>query len=332
MTRAGVVYHAPLTGAADAATVSGRAAQLVEAVLGDLELPRDLPLAYHLQDHNRRRAEEQFLGWTVPVLDRLRERGHALTTLAPAASPSRDAVGVPLLDAAVPFASLARDAHAAPGLLVGLRLESHPRSGLAGAVRATALACASADGKLALQSGVQPRIERSVCGGCGMCVTLCGNDGVRHNGHVAVIRPETCLACGDCLAECHTGALRFPEGGSAILQARLGAYAAAVVRGKPRRGVWLAFLLGEPQRRAVNLARAAALPDLGVLAAADPVALDLAAASLLESTLGRDWTAVCHPDLAAGVDPLAAVREAARLGAGGADIGVAAVPRLVTVG
>ena len=327
MNPAATVYHAPLTAAADAATVSGRAARLVDAVLRELDLPHDLPLAYHLQDHNRRRAEEQFLGWTVPVLDGLRDRGHALATLAPAASPQGDAVGVPLQDAAVPFASLARDAHDAPGLLIGLRLGCHPRSGLAGAVRATALACASADGKRALQQGVQPRIERTVCGGCGMCVTLCGNDGVRHNGHVAVIRPETCLACGDCLAECHTGALKFPAGGGDLLQARLGAYAAAVVRGKPGRGVWLAFLLGEPQRRAVNLARAAALPDLGVLAAADPVALDLAAAALLEAAAGPGWAAGCDPDHGPVRDPLAAVREAARLGAG-----LAAPPRIVTVG
>lgn len=327
MTRGGVVYHAPLTAAADAATVGGRAVRLVEAVLSDLAPPQNLSLAYHLQDHNRRRSEEQFLGWAVPVLDRLRERGHALATLPPLAGPSPDAVGVPLQDAAVPFASLSRDAHAAPGLLIGLRLGCHPRSGLAGAVRATALACASADGKRALQQGVQPRIERAVCGGCGMCVSLCGNDGVRHNGHVAAIRPATCLACGDCLAECHTGALKFPEGGDEALQARLGAYAAAVVRGKPWRGIWLAFLLGEPQRRAVNLARAAALPDLGVLAAADPVALDLAAAALLEGAAGPGWAAACCPDREPGADPLLAVREATRLGAGSGE-----APAIVTLG
>jgi uncharacterized Fe-S center protein len=146
-----------------------------------------------------------------------------------------------------------------------------------------------------------------------------------------VIRPETCLACGDCLAECHTGALRFPAAGGDVLQARLAAYAAAAVRNKPRRGVWLAFLLGEPQRRAVNLARASALPDLGVLAAADPVALDLAAATLLAAAVGPGWAGECGPPpdsgRNAGPDPLATVREAARLGAGDA-----APPRILTVG
>ncbi|MDO9171808.1 MAG: hypothetical protein Q7W29_08250, partial [bacterium] len=88
-----------------------------------------------------------------------------------------------------------------------------------------------------------------------------------------------------------------------------------------------AFLLGEPQRRAVNLARAAALPDLGVLAAADPVALDLAAAALLDGAAGPGWAAACCPDREPGADPLLAVREAARLGAGSGE-----APAIVTVG
>lgn len=315
------VFFAPLAADAPDAAVADRVRRLTEATLAALRPAPDATIAF--RDEPAGRGDARFAGWTGAALDALKGLGHVVSPPSPDGAATGPPVAAAVDDAAEPFVLLDPALGAAEALFVALRVRGHARSGLAGAIRATALVCAAPEGRRALVAGVQPRVERALCGGCGLCVILCGNDGIRHDGHMAAVRPEHCLACGDCLAECATGALKFPDDGSAVLQARVAAYAAGAVRGFLRGGIWLAFLMPAPGRRTVNLARAGDLPDLGVLAATDPVALDLAAAALLEKAAPGALAAASGE----GVDPLAAVREAARLGAGSAD-----PPRIVRIG
>ncbi|MBU0742241.1 hypothetical protein KKA85_13075 [bacterium] len=292
--------------------VADKAWRLCDEVLGTSGPAAGTPLAYHLDRHVRTRAETQFRGWTGSLPDRLRERGYALTPLAPVAEPERDGVDVEAAGGAPTSARLSRTARDAPGLLFCRRVICHPMSGLDGALAVLAYGCLSAAGKRGLQAGLQPRIEPSVCGGCGMCVTLCDRDGVRFNGHVSEIQPANCLACGDCLLECATRDLRFPPGAGVGVQKRLAAIAAAAAAGKAGRMIWLLFLLNEPERHGVNLGRPRQWPDLGLLAGSDPVALDCAARELIERETGRSLFDWCGGE----VDPGVLLDEAERLGAG----------------
>jgi len=199
-----------------------------------------------------------------------------------------------------------------PDLLVAARGSLHARSGWEGVLHALAVRGASPAELSDLQRGVQPRVERDICGGCGMCVTLCGNAGIKHNGHVAVIRPENCLACGDCLAECYLEALKFPVGGTAELLRRLGEAAAARVRGA-RSVLSVLFAVKPPARRLDTGPNRVPQPDLGVLAGTDPVAVDAAACALAAAAFGRGLreTSGCP------ADPEALLETAAGAGAGG---------------
>lgn len=205
-------------------------------------------------------------------------------------------------------------AEGGPDVLVAAPGSLHARSGWEGALHALAVQGATPAELSALQEGVQPHVERDVCGGCGMCVTLCGNAGVRHTGHVAVIRPENCLACGDCLAECYLGALKFPAGGSAELMRRVGVAAGARVRAGGRI-LSVVFLLRPPTRRLDAGANRVPQADLGVLAGLDPVAVDAAAASLVADHFGRGLRELSG----CPADPLALLGAAAAAGAGAAD-------------
>ncbi len=223
-----------------------------------------------------------------------------MTSLAPVTAPDKTGVEV-VVDEGGDTVSIAGRAHEAEGLFFSYRMACHPHSGLSGALSALALGCMSAQGKRALQADIQPTIARSVCGGCGLCITLCSRGAIRHTGHVAVMKPELCLVNGDCQTECHTGALTMPPRGGEIFQGRLAAAAAGAARGKEGRMLWLGFLLHEPDRGGVNLAVHKSLPDLGLLAGTDPLALDLAAVKLMEQAiegpLGKSCGAVADPGI-----------------------------------
>jgi NAD-dependent dihydropyrimidine dehydrogenase PreA subunit len=291
-----------------AAAVSDKAGRVLAAALADAGSAVGAVLRYRYQEHVKRRSEEQFLGWLSPVLAGLRADGRSLE-LQPEATEAAGERRVAVPDGA-PVSLSALVAPDLP-LLLCLRPRLHKRSGLAGALQRAAVACASMQGRSLLVEEIQPYVDRALCGGCGLCVVHCGNDGVRHNGHVAVIRPENCLACGDCLADCETRALRFPAQGGDDLQRRL-ARAAAAVLADPAPRVFLAFLLKEPERHAPNLLRDDGRRDVGVLAASDPVALDRVLLDLLAASEGGNALAAVAPD----TDPSLLITEAARLGAG----------------
>lgn len=300
-------------GAGDApAVVADRAWRLCAEVLETAGPAAGTPLACHLDRPARSCAARQFAGWTAPILDRLRERSHEPTPLPPVTAPDPRHVEVPVADGVLTPVRVSSVLHGAEGLFLARRLTHHPVSGLDGALAGLAYAALSAAGKRDLQAGLQPHVDPSLCGGCGMCVALCDRGGIRYNGHVSEIQPANCLVCGDCRLECATLALRFPPGAGPDIQRRMAAVAAAAAAGKAGRMLWLLFLIDEPERHGVNLGRRRPWPDLGILAGDDPVALDCAARDLVEAETGRPLHGGDGEAEAAGV----LIEEAERLGVG----------------
>ncbi len=56
-----------------------------------------------------------------------------------------------------------------------------------------------------------PQIDRSVCTGCGDCVTICPTGALTLTmGKATVARPDACSYCADCEAVCPPGAIALP--------------------------------------------------------------------------------------------------------------------------
>ena len=239
----------------------------------------------HLDDPSQVEANTHFKAWTDPLARHIRHQERDVCHSADAAA------GMPL--AVVTTGSL------------------HSRSGWEGAVHSVGIGCVSLETADTIREGLLPHVDRDICGGCGMCVTLCGNDGIRHNGHVAVVKPESCLACGDCLAECYLEALKFPEQGSQTLIQRIASSAARVVE-KSGPMVALVFLLQGPRRKLASDAHHIPQADLGILVGTDPVAVDQAAADLIAEKAGQNLQELSGcPE-----NPLELLRRAEELGAG----------------
>ena len=139
-----------------------------------------------------------------------------------------------------------------------------------------------------------------------------------------------CVGCGQCVALCqHDGAVMGAEDTSERLNYKIAEYALAVVMGKPH--FHISFIMNvSPECDCWNHNDAAIVPDLGILASADPVALDKACADMViqapilhgnnclatapehDDLCGCDKFHLMHPD----TDWLAGLRHAEKIGLG----------------
>ncbi|MDR3269778.1 MAG: DUF362 domain-containing protein [Tannerella sp.] len=192
--------------------------------------------------------------------------------------------------------------------------KGHEQSGFGGALKNLGMGSASVGGKLELHSSSQPVIDRESCTGCGVCVKYCAHDAIRlGKDKKAAIDYDKCVGCGQCVALCqYEGAVPGNGDTSERLNHKIAEYAKAALLDKPNFHV--NFIMNvSPECDCWNHNDAAIVPDLGILASFDPVALDQACADLVtkapalggsrltekhphEQLEGQDKFKLVHPD------------------------------------
>jgi uncharacterized Fe-S center protein len=192
--------------------------------------------------------------------------------------------------------------------------KGHEQSGFGGVLKNLGMGCASVGGKLELHSASQPIIVRENCTGCRICVKHCAHDAVHLDAEkIAVIDYTHCVGCGQCIALCQFSAAVMGEGEtSERLNYKIAEYTKAVLMGKPHFHV--SFIMNvSPECDCWNHNDAAIVPDLGIAASFDPVALDQACADMVtkapilggnrlsdkhphEHKVGEDKFKLVHPD------------------------------------
>lgn len=56
-----------------------------------------------------------------------------------------------------------------------------------------------------------PRINQSLCTGCGDCITECPTGALGwQDGKAALVHPEACIYCQTCESVCPVGAIELP--------------------------------------------------------------------------------------------------------------------------
>jgi len=176
-------------------------------------------------------------------------------------------------------------------LLCLTHVTGHVQTGLAAALKNLGMGCASRAGKLDQHSVAHPRVTPKACRNCGLCFDYCDAKAiVQAEGHV-VIDDKRCTGCGECLVVCKYGAvkLRWDEDFKRI-QEKVAEYSLHVRRLFKAKIGFLNYLIkvtkdcdcmAKDQARIVD--------DIGILASADPVAVDKASADLvLARGGGRD--------------------------------------------
>lgn len=175
--------------------------------------------------------------------------------------------------------------------------KGHEQTGFGGALKNLGMGCASVGGKLFLHSGNPPVIFRRNCTGCGMCEENCAHDAV-HVGddNIAVIDLTKCTGCGQCIAVCQYDAARVVWGKSAeILSKKIAEYAFAAVNGKP--ALHINFIMNvSPDCDCWGHNDMPLVPDIGIAASTDPVALDKACADLVIASPVSPGSVIHNPD------------------------------------
>ena len=194
-----------------------------------------------------------------------------------------DAVSVPVHLKHFEVCAVARKIAEAEQLVVAAHFKGHALAGFGGAIKQLSMGCAAKGGKMAMHMNVKPTIRRWFCKGCGLCASRCQTHAVTVKDRKAHIDHAQCVGCGACFSICpHHAVSIWSFAGIRnalfrrnLFREKLVEYAYASSRGKPH--IYLNFAVNvtggcdcEPRpMRAV-------VPDLGVFASLDPVAIDSA--------------------------------------------------------
>ena len=156
--------------------------------------------------------------------------------------------------------------------------KGHEMTGFGGTIKNIGMGCGSRAGKTEQHSGGQPRISEKRCRGCKLCLSQCANNGLVFNEENRKMKVDTekCVGCGRCLGACNFDAISFVnEQAPAMLNRRMAEYTKAVVSGRPQFHISLIVDVS-PYCDCHAENDAPILPNIGMFASKDPLALDQA--------------------------------------------------------
>ncbi|WP_026652121.1 DUF362 domain-containing protein [Butyrivibrio proteoclasticus] len=161
--------------------------------------------------------------------------------------------------------------------------KGHEQAGFGGAIKNIGMGCGSRAGKMLQHKSGQPEVNEDRCRGCRRCAKECGSDAIVYKeNNKAWIDPDKCKGCGRCIGACGFDAISNKnDDAPALLGMRMAEYAAAVVGGRPHFHISLITDVS-PNCDCHGENDAPILPDIGMLASFDPVALDQACVDLCQ--------------------------------------------------
>lgn len=158
--------------------------------------------------------------------------------------------------------------------------KGHETTGFGGAIKNIGMGCGSRAGKAEQHSNGKPSIDAARCRGCRKCRRECANDGLVFDAETGKMTVDLahCVGCGRCLGACNFDAIEFREDDAVeVLNRRMAEYAKAVVDGRPHFHVSLIVDVS-PYCDCHGENDAPILPNIGMFASFDPLALDQACA------------------------------------------------------
>ncbi|MDR3175073.1 MAG: DUF362 domain-containing protein [Desulfovibrio sp.] len=173
--------------------------------------------------------------------------------------------------------------------------KGHELTGFGGAIKNTGMGSGSRAGKMIMHNSGKPEVSAKRCTGCRTCSRYCAQSAISFNeARKAVIDHARCVGCGRCLGVCNYNAI-FNRNASSNddVNRKMAEYALAVLHGRPNFHINVVNQVS-PYCDCHSENDAAVVPDIGIFASFDPVALDKAcidavnAAPVVRGTLLED--------------------------------------------
>ncbi len=168
--------------------------------------------------------------------------------------------------------------------------KGHEQAGFGGCIKNIGMGCGSRAGKMLQHQSGHPHVIEGKCRGCQRCAKECGSDAISYpekeidgkKVKKAYIDPEICKGCGRCIGACAFDAIENDNWDApALLGRRMAEYTQAVCYGRPCFHISLITDVS-PNCDCHGENDAPILPDIGMLASFDPVAIDQACVDLCQ--------------------------------------------------
>ncbi len=156
--------------------------------------------------------------------------------------------------------------------------KGHEMTGFGGTIKNIGMGCGSRAGKKDQHHNGKPVIDAESCRGCKRCMRECANNGLAFDEErkVMTLNEENCVGCGRCIGGCNFDAIHFGQDAAVKeLNCRMAEYTKAVVTGRECFHISIVCDVS-PNCDCHSGNDAPILPDVGMFASLDPLALDQA--------------------------------------------------------
>lgn len=191
-----------------------------------------------------------------------------------------DEVEVPVAGEYVHAARIGRALMDADVIISLNHFKCHEATGIGGAVKNVGMGGGSRAGKMEMHNSGKVEVDESLCITCGHCFKACGSAAISFPNHKARIDESKCVGCGRCIGVCPTDATHaVGDNSNDILNAKMAEYCLAVLQDKAHYHIsMLRDVSPYCDCHAEN--DLAVIPDVGMFASSDPVAIDCACAEM----------------------------------------------------
>ena len=154
--------------------------------------------------------------------------------------------------------------------------KGHEEAGFGGCLKNIGMGCGSRAGKMEQHNAGKPHVAQKHCIGCGQCRKICAHGAPIIENGKAHIDHDKCVGCGRCIAVCPKNAVQINWDETTInLNRKIAEYTKAVVDGRPCFHISLVVDVS-PNCDCRPENDMAIVPNVGMFASFDPVALDMA--------------------------------------------------------
>ncbi len=209
----------------------------------------------------------------------------------------------------------------ADSMVVLSHLKGHELSGFGGAVKNVAMGCVAKESKAAQHSVNRALIDSSRCTGCGKCVETCAFKALSLLQEKIVRDEDKCMNCNNCFYLCPEEVFYLPPHAKESFQVNLAHAAAGVLNRFHSNVAFINFIQDvTPLCDCATPSGLPVIPDIGILASTDVVAIDKASLDLIAQAkpVGK-FADVSSPDVLGeinGTDSLVQIRTAQELDLG----------------
>lgn len=154
--------------------------------------------------------------------------------------------------------------------------KGHESTGFGGTLKNIGMGCGSRAGKMEMHNAGKPHVVEANCVGCGACQKNCAHSAIAITDRKASINHDLCVGCGRCIGVCPMDAVDSAcDESNDILNCKIAEYTYAVLKDRPNFHISLVVDVS-PYCDCHAENDVPIVPNVGMFASFDPVALDMA--------------------------------------------------------